>query len=45
MYKISEGLSLMSLGLSIAAGSALTILIRRYEIVLLCQAERELPDR
>jgi membrane protein DedA with SNARE-associated domain len=45
MYKISEGLSLVSLGLFIAAGSTLTILIRRYEIVLLCQAERELPDR
>jgi membrane protein DedA with SNARE-associated domain len=45
MYKISEGLSLVSLGLFIAAGSTLTIFIRRYEIVLLCQAERELPDR
>src|SRR4029453_14014105 len=45
IYKISETLSLMSLGLFIAAGSALSIVIRRYENVLLRQAERELPDR
>ena len=35
----------LSLGLFIAAGSALSIIIRRYEIVLLRQAERALPDR
>src|ERR1700692_994547 len=45
MYKISETLSLVSLGLFIAAGSALSIIIRRYENVLLRQAERGLPDR
>jgi membrane protein DedA with SNARE-associated domain len=45
IYKISETLSLMSLGLFIAAGSALSIVIRRYENVLLRQAERGLPDR
>jgi len=45
MIKISETLSLVSLGLFIAAGSALSIIIRRYEIVLLRQAVRELPDR
>jgi membrane protein DedA with SNARE-associated domain len=45
IYKISETLSLVSLGLFIAAGSALSIIIRRYEIVLLRQAERGLPDR
>jgi len=35
---------LVSLGLFIAAGSAFSIIIRRYEIVLLRQAERGLPD-
>ena len=41
----SETLSLVSLGLFIGAGSALSIIIRRYEIVLLRQAQRVLPDR
>jgi membrane protein DedA with SNARE-associated domain len=45
IYKISETLSLVSLGLFIAAGFALSIVIRRYEIVLLRQAERVLLDR
>src|SRR6202045_2001922 len=45
IYKISETLSLVSLGLFIGAGSALSIIIRRYEIVLLRLAERALPDR
>ena len=45
IYKISETMSLVSLGLFIAAGSALSIIIRRYENVLLRQAERGLPDR
>lgn len=45
IYKISETLSLVSLGLFIAAGSAFSIIIRRYEPVLLRQAEHELPDR
>ena len=45
IYKISETLSLVSLGLFIGAGSALSIIIRRYEIVLLRQAECGLPDR
>jgi hypothetical protein len=45
IYKISETMSLVSLGLFIAGGSALSIIIRRYEIVLLRQAERGLPDR
>src|SRR6266849_4054265 len=40
IYKISETLSLVSLGLFIGAGSGLSIIIRRYEIVLLRQAER-----
>ena len=44
IYKTSEALTLMSLGLFIAAGLALSIVIRRYEIVLLRQAERGLPD-
>jgi membrane protein DedA with SNARE-associated domain len=44
IYKISETLSLISLGLFIGAGSALSIIIRRYEIVLFRQAERALPD-
>ena len=45
IFKISKALSLVSLGLFIAAGSALSIVLRRYEIVFLAQAERELPDR
>src|SRR6202158_1225516 len=45
IYKISDTLSLVSLGLFITAGFALSIVIRRYEIVLLRQAERVLPDR
>ena len=45
IYKISETLSLVSLGLFIGAGTALSIIVRRYEIVLLRQAERGLPDR
>jgi membrane protein DedA with SNARE-associated domain len=45
IYKISKTLSLVSLGLFIGAGSALSIIVRRYEIVLLRQAERGLPDR
>lgn len=45
IYKISDTLSLVSLGLFIAAGFALSIVIRRYEIVLLRQAERALLDR
>ena len=45
IYKISETLSLVSLGLFIAAGSAFSIVIRRYETVLLRQAERVLLDR
>lgn len=45
IYKISEVLMLVSLGLFIAAGFALSIIIRRYEIVLLRRAERALPDR
>ena len=45
IYKISKTLSLVSLGLFIGAGFALSIIVRRYEIVLLRQAERGLPDR
>jgi membrane protein DedA with SNARE-associated domain len=45
IYKISEALTVVSLGLFVAAGSALSIIIRRYEIVLLRQAKRGLPDR
>jgi membrane protein DedA with SNARE-associated domain len=45
IYRISETLSLVSLGLFIGVGSALSIIIRRYEIVLLGKAERALPDR
>jgi membrane protein DedA with SNARE-associated domain len=44
IYRISETLSLVSLGLFIGAGSALSIIVRRYEIVLLRQAQRALPD-
>src|ERR1700682_4576366 len=45
IFKISKALSLVSLGLFIVAGSAFSIVLRRYEIVLLRQAERELLDR
>ncbi|MFB9265009.1 DedA family protein [Bradyrhizobium erythrophlei] len=45
IYKISETLSLVSLGLFIGAGSALSIIMRRYEFVLLRQAQRALSDR
>jgi membrane protein DedA with SNARE-associated domain len=45
IYKISEALPLVSLVLFIAAGSGLSIIIRRYEIALLGQAKRGLPDR
>ena len=45
IYKISKTLSLVSLGLFVGAGFALSIIIRRYEIELLRQAERGLPDR
>src|SRR6516225_10221062 len=44
IYKISKTLSLVSLALFVGAGSALSIIIRRYEIELLRQAERGLPD-
>ncbi|WGD53192.1 DedA family protein [Bradyrhizobium sp. CB1650] len=44
IYKISETLSLVSLGLFIGAGTALSIIMRRYEIVLLRHAQRALPD-
>src|SRR5580704_19285920 len=40
IYKISGTLSVISLGLFIAGGSVLSIIIRRYEIILLRQAER-----
>jgi len=45
IYKISGALSLISLGLFIAVGFALSIFIRRYEIALRGQAERALQDR
>jgi membrane protein DedA with SNARE-associated domain len=45
IYKISGALTLVSLGLFIALGSALSIIIRRYEPALLRQADRELPNR
>ena len=45
IHKISGALTLVSLGLFIGAGSALSIIIRRYEIELLRQAECGLPDR
>ena len=45
IYKISKTLSLVSLGLFVGAGSALSIIIRRYEIELLRQTGRGLPDR
>jgi membrane protein DedA with SNARE-associated domain len=44
-YKISKTLSLVSLGLFVGGGFALSIIIRRYEIELLRQAGRGLPDR
>jgi membrane protein DedA with SNARE-associated domain len=44
IYEISEVLTLVSLGLFVAAGSAVSIIIRRYEIVLLRKADRGLPD-
>ena len=45
MLKVSKALSLVSLGLFIVAGSALSIVLRRNEIVLLHEAEHELSDR
>jgi len=45
IYKISGALSLISLGLFIAVGFALSIFIRRYEIALRGQAERARQDR
>lgn len=45
MYKISETLGLVSLALFIGAGSALSFVVRRYEIMLLRRAERGLPGR
>ena len=45
IYRISETLALVSLGLFIAASFALSIIVRRYEIGLLHRAERVLPDR
>jgi membrane protein DedA with SNARE-associated domain len=45
IFKISKVLSLVSLGSFIAAGSALSIVLRRYEIALLAQAQRALTDR
>jgi membrane protein DedA with SNARE-associated domain len=45
IHKISETLSLVSLGLFIAVGAALSIIIRRYEIALLRQAKQALLDR
>lgn len=45
IYKISEALGLVSLGLFIGAGSALSFIVRRYEIMLLRRAERGLPGR
>jgi membrane protein DedA with SNARE-associated domain len=45
IYKISGVLSLVSLGLFIAVGFTLSIVIRRYEPTLRHQAERALLDR
>jgi membrane protein DedA with SNARE-associated domain len=45
IYRLSKVLSLVSLALFIAAGSAFSMVVRRYETVLLHRAERELPDR
>jgi membrane protein DedA with SNARE-associated domain len=44
IYKISETLSVISLGLFIVAGVAFSFVIRRYEIVLFAQAEGALSD-
>src|ERR1700756_5353370 len=44
VYKISETLSLVSLGLFIAAGFALSVFIRRNEVTLRRRAEVALPD-
>jgi membrane protein DedA with SNARE-associated domain len=45
IYKISGVLSLVSLGLFVAVGFTLSIVIRRYEGALRHQAERALLDR
>jgi membrane protein DedA with SNARE-associated domain len=45
IYKISGALSLVSLGLFIAIGSAFSIVIRRYESALRRKAELALRDR
>jgi membrane protein DedA with SNARE-associated domain len=45
IYKISEALGFVSLGLFILGGCAFSIFVRRYEVVLLRQAERALLDR
>jgi len=45
IYKVSKALTLVSLVLFIAAGSGLSIIIRRYEIALLRQAKHSLPNR
>jgi len=45
IYKISGTLSMISLGLFIAAGYALSIFIRRNEVTLRRQAEAALSDR
>ena len=44
VYKISGTLSVISLGLFIAAGYALSIYIRRNEVTLRCRAEAGLSD-
>jgi membrane protein DedA with SNARE-associated domain len=44
IYKISGALSVISLGLFIAAGYALSIFIRRHEVTLLRRAEAALSD-
>jgi membrane protein DedA with SNARE-associated domain len=44
VYKISETLTVVSLGLFIAAGYALSIYIRRNEVTLRCRAEAALSD-
>jgi membrane protein DedA with SNARE-associated domain len=45
IYKVSKALTLVSLVLFIAAGSGLSIIIRRYEIALLRQAKHSLLNR
>jgi membrane protein DedA with SNARE-associated domain len=45
IHKVSKALTLVSLVLFIAAGSGLSIIIRRYEIALLRQAKHSLPNR